>query len=77
MLDAMTYGIFGEEDDFEKAITKAVNGGDIGALGVGGDITALQTFAKVGEQRASGVRIVCLRVGCIFDPRRSTIVLGE
>ena len=76
MLDAMTYGKFGEENEFEKKITKAVNGSDTGALGIGGDVTALQTFARIGEQRASGVRIVSLRLGCIFDPRRSTVILG-
>ena len=40
--------------------------------GVG--VTALATFVKVGPQRASGVRVVSLRVGCSIDPRKATYV---
>ena len=75
MLDAMTFGEFGKENDFEKTITEAVNSTNTGPLGVGGDVTAIQTFSRIGEQRASGVRIVCLRLGCAVDPRRSTVIL--
>ncbi len=75
MLDAMLEGKFGVENKFEKAITAAVNASNVGPLGVGGDVTALQTFSKIGQQRASGVRIVCLRLGCIVDPRRATIII--
>jgi len=75
MMDAMTGMTFGEESDFEKLLTRAVNDSFTGPLGIGGKITALQSFIKVGPQRASGVRIVCLRVGCIVDPRRCITIL--
>ena len=32
----------------------------------------LGTFLKVGPQRASGVRIVCLRLCCSVDPRTAS-----
>ncbi len=76
MLDAMAYGEFGKENYFEKKITEAINQANIGPLGVGGDITALQTFSRIGQHRASGVRIVCLRLGCAVEPRRATRVIG-
>ncbi len=76
MMDAMTYKTFGQENQFEKLITTSLNNTHIGTLGLGGSITALNSFLKVGPQRASGVRIVSLRLGCCFDPRRSTSVLG-
>lgn len=75
MLDAMTYKTFGNENEFERSITTAINSSSIGPLGIGRGITALNTFVEVGPQRASGARIVCLRLGCCFDPRRSTVVL--
>jgi len=31
----------------------------------------LQLFVKVGPQRASGIRVVSMRLGCCFDPRRA------
>ncbi len=74
-MDAMTYGVFGKENRFEKSITSAINKSFTGTLGVGGKISALQSFVRIGPQRASGVRIVSLRLGCCFDPRRSTIIL--
>lgn len=76
MMDAMTYGKFSEESAIEKKITDIVNESNTGSLGVGGSITALRSFVQVGHQRASGVRIVCIRPGCIVDPRRCTVVLG-
>jgi len=75
MMDALTYREFGEESPFESYITNAINQTNTGPLGVGGSITALNTFAMIGPQRASGVRIVCLRLGCSIDPRKCTIVL--
>lgn len=76
MLDAMCEGKFGNESEFESYITKTVNDSFVGPLGVGGKVSALQTFAKVGSQRASGVRIVCLRLGCCVEPRRHTVTLA-
>ena len=76
VMDAMANKVFGEENEFEKSITSAINGTHVGALGVGGSITALGSFVVIGPQRASGVRIVSLRVGCCIDPRRHTVVLS-
>ena len=61
--------------DFEKTITKKVNEAGIGALGLGGNHSVMATFAKVGPQRASGVRIVALRPCCCFEPRRASVEL--
>jgi len=61
-----------EQSDLEQYITDEVNKSNVGPLGVGGSTTALGTFIKVGPQRASGVRVVSLRVGCCFDPRKAT-----
>lgn len=76
MLDAMTYRDFGDETEAEKHITQKLNASFTGSLGVGGTVTALQTFIKVGPQRASGVRIATLRMGCSIDPRRGSVTLG-
>lgn len=75
MIQAMADGNFGVQSDFEKAITDKVNEAGIGALGLGGKTSVLATFAKVGPQRASGVRIVALRPCCCFEPRRASVEL--
>ena len=71
-LEAMKDGDLLEQSDLEQYITDEVNKSNVGPLGVGGSTTALGTFIKVGPQRASGVRVVSLRVGCCFDPRKAT-----
>lgn len=75
MMEAMAKGSYGEQSDFEKTITERVNESNTGALGLGGKTSVLATFAKVGPQRASGVRIVAFRPCCCFEPRRATIEL--
>lgn len=75
MMEAMAKGNFNEQSDFEKRITDKVNEANIGPLGLGGKHSVLATFAKVGPQRASGVRIVALRPCCCFEPRRATVDL--
>ena len=75
MMEAMVYGDFNQQTDFEKRITEKVNESDIGPLGLGGKHSVLATFAKVGPQRASGVRIVALRPCCCFEPRRASVEL--
>ena len=75
MMEAMVYGDFGKQSDFEKKITERVNEANIGPLGLGGKHSVLATFAKVGPQRASGVRIVALRPCCCFEPRRASVEL--
>ena len=75
MMEAMVYGDFSKQTDFEKKITKKVNEANIGPLGLGGKHSVLATFAKVGPQRASGVRIVALRPCCCFEPRKASVEL--
>ena len=75
MMEAMVYGDFSKQTDFEKRITEKVNEANIGPLGLGGKHSVLATFAKVGPQRASGVRIVALRPCCCFEPRRASVEL--
>ena len=75
MMEAMAKGNYNEETDFEHTITNRVNESNIGALGLGGKTSVLATFAKIGPQRASGVRIVALRPCCCFEPRRASVEL--
>lgn len=75
MMDAMAHGNYDNQTDFEKTITDKVNKCNVGALGLGGDTSVIATFAKIGPQRASGVRIVALRPCCCFEPRRASLIL--
>ncbi|MDR0853896.1 MAG: fumarate hydratase [Clostridiales Family XIII bacterium] len=75
MLQAMTFGNYSEQNALEKEISSRVNKTNVGPLGLGGKNTVLATFMKVGPQRASGVRIVCLRPCCCFEPRVASIEL--
>ena len=75
MMEAMAKGDFGVQSDFEKRITEKVNEANVGPLGLGGKHSVLATFAKIGPQRASGVRIVALRPCCCFEPRRASVEL--
>lgn len=75
MMEAMAKGNYNIQSDFEQTITDKVNESNVGALGLGGKTSVLATFAKVGPQRASGVRIVALRPCCCFEPRRATVEL--
>ena len=75
MMEAMVYGDFSKQSDFERRITEKVNEAQIGPLGLGGNHSVLATFAKIGPQRASGVRIVALRPCSCFEPRRASVEL--
>ena len=75
MMEAMAKGNFNRQSDFEKKITDKVNEANIGPLGLGGRHSVLATFAKIGPQRASGVRIVAIRPCCCFEPRRASVEL--
>ncbi|MBR3097997.1 MAG: fumarate hydratase [Clostridia bacterium] len=76
MLQAQADGRYGVQSDMEKEITRRVNEADIGPLGLHGKTSVLATFMKVGPQRASGVRIVCVRPTCCFEPRIATVELA-
>lgn len=75
MLQALVDGTYDEQSEMEKKITEAVNEANVGPLGLGGNHTVLATFMKVGPQRASGVRVVCVRPCCCFEPRIATVEL--
>ena len=75
MMEAMAKGNYDEQTDFEQTITEKVNEANVGALGLGGKTSVLATFAQIGPQRASGVRIVALRPCCCFEPRRASVEL--
>jgi len=77
MLKAMAYGNLNHQSEIEKKITDSLNQTNIGALGLGGSVTALGTMVKIGPQRASGVRIVCMRPCCCVEPRKSSIYLSQ
>ncbi len=72
MLKAMIYGNLKEQSEIENEITQSINTSDIGALGIGGSVTALGSLVKIGPQRASGVRILCMRPCCCVEPRISS-----
>lgn len=75
MLEALTDGSYSSQSPMERRITDAVNASDVGPLGLHGKTTVLATFMKVGPQRASGVRVVCVRPCCCFEPRIATVDL--
>lgn len=75
MLQALVDGTYEKQSEMEKEITDRINHAGAGPLGLGGTTTVLATFMKVGPQRASGVRIVCMRPCCCFEPRIATVEL--
>ena len=75
MLEAMKDGNFDHQNEWEQMVTEMVNASGAGSLGLRGSVTALGSFIKVGPQRASGQRMVCMRPGCSVDVRRGTAVL--
>ncbi|MBI4774991.1 MAG: fumarate hydratase [Deltaproteobacteria bacterium] len=74
MLEAMKKGSLDKQNEWENWITERVNRSGAGPLGLGGSTTALGTLLNIGPQRASGVRIVCVRPCCCFEPRRASVV---
>ncbi|MDO5309838.1 MAG: fumarate hydratase [Planctomycetia bacterium] len=74
-LQAQVDGRYDVQSAFESEITARVNASDVGPLGLHGQTSVLATFMKVGPQRASGVRIVCVRPCCCFEPRIATVDL--
>ena len=75
MIQALVDGNFNVQSEMEEEITRKVNEIDIGPLGLHGNTSVLATFMKVGPQRASGVRIVCVRPCCCFEPRIASVEL--
>lgn len=75
MLQAQVDGSHAIQSPMEHRITDAVNEAGVGPMGMGGKTTVLSTFLKIGPARASGVRIVCLRPCCCFEPRHAWVEL--
>lgn len=75
MLESLIEGSYDKQSELENKITNLVNEKGVGPLGFGGKTTVLKTFLMVGPQRASGVRIVCLRPCCNVEPRIDTVEL--
>jgi fumarate hydratase subunit alpha len=75
MLRAMRYGRFDRQSRWETKIAETINRSGVGPIGLGGRTTALGAFLEIGPQRASGARIVCMRLGCCYDPRRATVTI--
>ena len=74
-VEAQIYGDYSVQSDIEDEITDRVNRFNVGALGLGGDISVLATFMKIGPQRASGVRIVSVHPCCCMEPRKASVDL--
>lgn len=75
LLKAITYGNLDNQSEHEKRITNRLNKTDIGPMGFGGKTTVLGTYLNIGNQRASGVRIVSIRPSCFVEPRVATLKL--
>ena len=73
MLKAMAYGNLNKQNKIEKYLTNELNKTNIGPMGLGGKNTVLGSFINIGNQRASGVRIVSVRPSCFVEPRIETI----
>lgn len=75
MLEAMVNANYDVQTEYETYFTDELNKSNVGPLGLGGSTTAIGTFIKVGPQRSSGIRVVCLRLACSVEPRYSSIEL--
>ncbi len=75
MLKAMAHGDLNKQSPIEEEIRDHLNDSKIGTLGIGGSVTALGSFIRIGPQRASGVRILSMRPCCAMEPRRSSVHL--
>ena len=75
MTEAQVYGRYDCQTKFEQAITEKVNEKCNGPMNLGGRTAVLASFAQVGPQRASGVRIVSIRPCCCFEPRKASVEL--
>ena len=64
-----------KQSEIENYVSDELNKLNIGPLGLGGKTTVLGSFINIGNQRASGVRIVSIRPACFVEPRVATISL--
>lgn len=75
MLKSLVHGNLNNQSSIEKYVTNSINRSGIGPMGLGGETTALGTFVNIGNQRASGVRILSIRPSCFVEPRVATLKL--
>ncbi len=75
LLKSLVYGNLDCQSDLEEYVTEQLNKTNIGPLGFGGKTTVLGSFVNIGNQRASGVRILSVRPSCFVEPRVATLNL--
>ena len=75
LLKSIAYGSLDNQNKHEREITSRLNESGIGPLGFGGKTTVLGCYLNIGNQRASGVRIVSIRPSCFVEPRVATLKL--
>lgn len=75
LLKSIVYGNLDDMSEVEIYVKDKLNETGIGPLGFGGKTTVLGSFVNIGNQRASGVRIVAVRPSCFVEPRVATLKL--
>ena len=75
LLKSVAYGNLSNQSSTEKYVNSRLNDTGIGPLGFGGKTTVLGSYVNVGNQRASGVRVVAVRPSCFVEPRVATLKL--
>ena len=75
LLKSVAYGNLDKQSEIENYVSGELNKLNIGPLGLGGKTTVLGSFINIGNQRASGVRIVSIRPACFVEPRVATVSL--
>ena len=75
LLKSVAYGNLDSQNEYERDIADRLNQSGIGPLGFGGKTTVLGCYLNIGNQRASGVRIVSIRPSCFVEPRVASIKL--
>ncbi len=73
LLKSIVYGNLDSQSDVECYVAQKLNETGIGPLGLGGKTTVLGSYVNIGNQRASGVRIVAIRPSCFVEPRVATL----
>lgn len=75
LLKSIAYGSLDKQSSYEKEITARLNESGVGPLGFGGKTTVLGCYLNIGNQRASGIRVVSVRPSCFVEPRVATLKL--
>ena len=75
LLKSIAYGNLDNQSEVEEYVAAQLNKSGIGPLGLGGNTTVLGSYVNIGNQRASGVRIVSVRPSCFVEPRVASLKL--